>query len=142
MRFADWDLRLAAYLDEVRLEPFQWGFHDCITFANNACHAQRGSGFADGDLGGYESENGALLKYYRWMQERGYSDIVDAIDDRLNRIYTKYPPRGTIVGMPQDNNNVLPFSFGVSVNQYCAFAGDQGLILFKPKDGFLYWGVE
>ena len=142
VRFHDWDLRLAAYLDEVRLEPFQWGFHDCITFANNACHVQRNSGFADGDLGGYDSKKGASLKYYRWTQQREYSDIVNAIDDRLNRIYTKFPPRGAIVAMPMEDSDIFKYSFGVSVNQYCAFVGAEGLVFFKPRSDFLCWGLE
>jgi hypothetical protein len=142
MRFYDWDLRLASYLDKVRSRPFEWGNHDCINFANKACHIQRGTGFADNFLTEYNSPKAALLKYHHWMKETGYKDIIAAVDDRLTRLITKYPPRGAIVAMPSSDNEVLPYSFGVSVNQYCVFVGYEGLLFNKPKDGFLYWGVE
>ena len=117
MRFYDWDLRLASYLDEVRSRPFEWGTHDCINFANKACHIQRGTGFADNFLTEYKSPKAALLKYHHWMKETGYKDIIVAIDDRLTRLKTKYPTRGSVVAMPSNTDDVFPFSFGVAVNR-------------------------
>jgi hypothetical protein len=137
-----WDLQLAHYIEEVRSRPFEWGTHDCINFANNACIVQRGTGFVGNFLTEYNSSKAALLKYHHWMKETGYKDIIAAVDDRLTRLITKYPPRGAIVAMPSSDNEVLPYSFGVSVNQYCVFVGYEGLLFNKPKDGFLYWGVE
>jgi hypothetical protein len=142
MRFHNWDLQLALYLDEVRGNPFEWGTHDCINFANKACRVQRGKGFADNLLVDYKSSKVALLKYHHWMKNTGYKDVITAFDDALTRLTTKYPPRGAIVAMPAKVDEVLPYSFGVSVNQYCAFVSYEGLLFIKPKQGFLYWGVE
>jgi hypothetical protein len=138
----NWDLRLAELIEVVRLKPFSWGENDCLTFANKACFAQRGFGFADKELNGYKSATGALLKCQKWFRDNGYSDMVEAIDNRLTRIDTKYPPRGSIVAAPSNTDNVIPFSFGVSVNQYCAFVSYEGLVFIKPKSGFLYWSIE
>tara|TARA_R110000868_G_scaffold61095_5_gene185830 strand:+ start:909 stop:1334 length:426 start_codon:yes stop_codon:yes gene_type:complete len=140
--FGDWDLRLASFIESVRTKPFIWGQHDCLMFANNACNAQRGTGFADSELTGYSNSIDALLKCKKWLRDNGHPDIIDAIDNRLTRINTKYPSRGNIVAMPQAENQVLPYTFGVSVSQYCAFVAEHGLILLKPVDGFLYWGLE
>ena len=143
LKRTDWDIRLMSYIDDVRNEPFQWGVHDCLTFANGATTAQCGSGFADDCLlCEYETPRGALLKFHRWMRANDYSDIVEAVDDRLNRIYAKFLPRGAIVGMPQASNDVLPFSFGVSIGQHCAFVAAKGLIFLKPRSDFLCWGLE
>ena len=142
MRFYDWDLRLASYLDKVRSRPFEWGNHDCINFANKACHIQRGTGFADNFLTEYNSPKAALLKYHHWMKETGYKDIIAAVDDRLTRLATKYPPRGSVVAMPMQGGQVFPYSFGVSVNQYCVFVGETGLIFFKPQNDFLHWELK
>lgn len=140
--YSDWDLRLASFIEKVRLEPFSWGKNDCLTFANNAVKAQRGYGFADEKLGVYSNASVALLRYGRLLKNSDYNDIIDAVDDSLTRINTNYPSRGNIVAMPQADNKVLPFTFGVSVSQYCAFVADQGLVFLKPTNGFLYWGLE
>ncbi len=54
--FQGWDIRLANWIDSVRDEPFRWGPHDCITFANNAAIAMRGFGFADEFIEGYSTK--------------------------------------------------------------------------------------
>lgn len=137
--FPDWDIRLAKWIDTMRDRPFQWGPHDCITFANNAAIQMRGFGFADEFLDGYTTQRGAMLKYQRFLRESRYTDLIDGLDDRLTRLNTNYAPRGSVVAMPQDG--VLPLSFGVQLGKHCAFVGDNGLVLSYPERNFLYWGL-
>ena len=141
MRFLDWDLRLSSYIEAVRSQPFSWGAHDCLTFANNAVAEQRGSGFADDFLGGYTNAKGALLKYQKWLRNTHFSDLLQGMNSRLQRIETKYPPRGAVAAMPV-SGEVLPVAFGVVAGRFCCFVGDNGLQFMTPQDGFLFWGVE
>ena len=141
MRLPDWDLRLGNYIDAVRSEPFNWGTHDCLSFANNAVAEQRGSGFADDFLGGYTTAQGALLKYQRWLRHSHFTDLLHGLDSRLYRIESKYPPRGAVAAMPV-SGEVLPVAFGVVAGRLCCFVGDNGLQFMTPRDGFLFWGVE
>ena len=141
MRFPDWDLRLAEYIEAVRLQPFKWGKHDCLTFANNALAQQRGSGFADDFLGGYATAKGAFLKYQRWLRHTHFTDVLHGMDSRLQRIDSVYPPRGAIAAMPV-SGEVLPVAFGVVTGRLSVFVGDNGLEFITPRDGFMFWGVE
>ena len=138
--FQDWDIRLAKWIDSIRHEPFRWGPHDCITFANNAAIQMRGAGFADDFLDGYSTKKSALVRYKSFLRESGYSDLKCALDDRLNRLNTNYAPRGSIVALPQ--RGVLPFAFGVQISKHCAFVGSGGLVLLYPESNFLYWGLK
>lgn len=141
MRFNNWDLRLAEYVNSVRSRPFSWGTHDCLTFANDAVVEQRGYGFADDLVGGYTSAKGALLKYRRWLKSTQFNDLVHGMDSRLPRINIKFPPRGAVAAIPL-RNGVLPFAFGVAVGRHCCFVDDNGLQFITPKESFLFWGVE
>jgi len=141
LRFPDWDLRLAEYIEAVRSQPFSWGAHDCLTFANHAVAEQRGSGFADDFLGGYTTAQGALLKYQRFLRHAQFTDLLHFMDCRLQRIQSKYPPRGAVAAMPV-SGEVLPVAFGVVAGRLCCFVGDNGLQFMTPQDGFLFWGLE
>jgi len=138
--FQGWDILLANWIDSVRDKPFSWGPHDCITFANNAAIKMRGFGFADEFIEGYSTKKGAMVRYRRFLEESGYSDLTEGLDDRLTRLKTNYAPRGSIVALPQEG--VLPFAFGVQIGKYCAFVGDNGLLLLYPEPNFLYWGLK
>ncbi len=81
-----------------------------------------------------------MVKYRRFLEKSGYSDLTDGLDDRLTRLSTNYAPRGSIVALPQEG--VLPFAFGVQIGKYCAFVGDNGLVLSYPEPNFLYWGLK
>lgn len=41
-RFPDWPSRLAEYLSSTRDKAFEWGSHDCVTFAAGAVEAITG----------------------------------------------------------------------------------------------------
>lgn len=141
MRYSDWDLRLSSYIESVRNKPFKWGAHDCLTFSNSALAEQRGRGFVDDLIGGYTTARGALMKYQKWLRHTQFTDLLHGMDCRLQRIQSKYPPRGAVAAMPV-SGEVLPVAFGVVAGRLCCFVGDNGLLFIKPQDGFLFWGVE
>ncbi len=140
MKTNNWEIRLAEYVEQARYVPFEWGKHDCITFANNALKCQTGHGFADGHLTGYKTALGASKKYIGWLRKSKYHSLTDALDDILSRVRLKFPPRGAVVAMPIEG--ILPLSFGVVVSQYCVFVGEEGLIFMRPQDDFMFWEAK
>lgn len=131
--------RFLAYVESVRSIGFQWGCHDCLTFANNAAKEYRGFGFADDWLGGYDSDIGAAIHSRRLLRQLGFSGIVDAVDSRLKRFNAKYPPRGSIVGRPC--NGILGYAFGVVVSERLAFVGKNGLDFLKKESTDIFWSL-
>jgi len=58
------------------------------------------------------------MTYLRWVKGSKYSDIAEALDDRLSRLHTKFPPRGSIVAKPPSvDAPVIPYVFGVCVGR-------------------------
>jgi len=141
LKFPKWDLRLAAYIERVRLAPFKWGQHDCLTFANNGVAAQRGVGFADDFLTGYTTARGALVKYQRWLRHTDCTDLLHGVDSQLQRIDGKHAPRGAVAAMPVAGE-VLPVAFGLVVGRMCCFVGDAGLVFTPPRGDFIFWSAE
>lgn len=45
MRAVDWQQRFYAFLFEKKDEPFQWGVHDCVTFAHQVAEVVTGKVF-------------------------------------------------------------------------------------------------
>jgi hypothetical protein len=135
----NWEIALAEYINRCSLRPFKWGEQDCLTFANTAYHKIKGFGFADEFLGSYTTAKGAAVAHARFLKKTGYKDIIEGFDDRMTRLQTKYPPRGTVVARPQEGNEFIPYAFGIMVNQYCAFVGSEYLIFSKPADDMMFW---
>lgn len=132
------------YIESVRLKAFSWGDHDCITFANKACAMQQGKGFADEFLGKYSTRKGALLTYQRWLKTTDYNNLIDGVDDRLQRLKTTIPPIGSIVSEKENDvgSGVLPMRFGVCLGRWIAFVGDDGFVWSPPTNQMIFWGVR
>ena len=59
MRREDWPERLNAYIDGASAKMFDWGRHDCCTFAAGAVHAITGVDWMPEFRGRYDSEKTA-----------------------------------------------------------------------------------
>lgn len=132
---------LARFLTEVSDRPFQWGRHDCLTFADRAVTLQRGRGFVTEWLGHYSSGRAALLRYRRFAAgSRRYADLIEVADDRLYRKMTLHPDFGDVVARPTEGKGI-GLAFGVATPRGVAFVGDFGLE-FKALEPFdKVWGV-
>jgi len=140
-RYNDWDIRLIDFINSVRKKPFSWGDHDCLTFANNAVIAQKGTGFDSGYLSGYDDVKGAIKAYNTFLEESGYTDIIDGLDQTFERV-TGFPPRGSVVAMPVSDGAVFPYSFGIMVSKYAAFVSEEGLLMVVPDNTYLAWSIS
>lgn len=76
-RLSDWHSRLTAYLHEARARPFEYGRHDCATFAAGAIEAMTGDDLAATWRGRYRTMLGGL----RVLRKEGYGDHI-ALADR------------------------------------------------------------
>ena len=142
-RVANWDIKLAEYLNSSRDYPFVWGEHDCFTFINKCVEIMSGQGFADDCLGNYTTPKSALLHYRRKLMHLEYDTILDMLDDRLQRFDGRFPSRGSIVGRPVDQTvGVLPVALGVVVSDLGAFLCDNGMLLWTLDENDLFWSID
>lgn len=143
MRVANWDIKLAEYVDNLRDYPFVWGEHDCLTFVNNCVGLLRGETFADDWLGDYSTGRGAFKTYRKLLYSQEYDTIVDMLDDRLGRFTGRFPLRGTVVGRPCDQKiGVLPVVLGIVVSDLAAFIDTDGMVLSQLDENDLFWSVD
>lgn len=85
-RYQDWEQRLAAFIEENRRRPFEWGAHDCALFACNAVETISGVDLAAGFRGGYSTKEGARLAMMRYMVGSEGSELGEKTDDLLEAV--------------------------------------------------------
>lgn len=91
-RYPDWEMRLAAYLEPLRDQPFKWGTNDCAMFAGGAVKAMTGFDPMHG-LRGYRSEAAAE----RVVQERGKGTLIRTVNSMFARVPVGMAHRGDLV---------------------------------------------
>lgn len=93
-RRPDWEQRLAAFLEETKVRPFEWGRCDCALFAAGAVEAVTGEDHGAAFRGRYRSPQGSL----RALRRQGFGDVFGPFDAALGE---RVPPlllrRGDIV---------------------------------------------
>ncbi len=133
MRYEDWPARMNAVVREYELSPFEWGKHDCVTFAADVALAISGRDYMSGFRGNYEDEAGAgeLL---------AGDTLIDAINKMLGeQIPVMKAGRGDVV--------VAEFgglqTAGVCIGERAAFQVNGKRLLFIPFDRCIAaWKIE
>lgn len=92
-RYPDWEARLAAYLETIRLRPFEWGRHDCCTFAAGAVEAMTGIDPMPEFRGHYRTRIGSL----RALRKLGAGDLASTLDLKFETVAPSLAHRGDIV---------------------------------------------
>lgn len=92
-RFPDWEARLAAYLEPLRLRPFAWGTHDCCTFAAGAVAAMTGVDPMPEFRGRYSTAIGSA----RALSRYGGGTLAATMDARFESAAAALAHRGDIV---------------------------------------------
>lgn len=92
-RRPDWDARLAAYLEPLRARPFEWGRHDCCTFAAGAVEAMTGVDPMPEFRGRYSTAIGSA----RALRRFGAGDLASTLDRKFEGISASLAQRGDIV---------------------------------------------
>ena len=127
------------YIEAVRHKPFQWGRHDCLSFANDCSKIVAGKPFADDWLGQYDDAISALRWYKRLLKKYGFSDIIEATDARLKRSDLRFPPIGSLAGKTDKAHTVTEVAFGVCIGTRVAFLSDEGLIFLPISQNDIFW---
>lgn len=92
-RLPDWETRLAAYLEPLRLLPFAWGTHDCTTFSAGAVMAMTGKDPMPEFRGHYRTALGSA----RALRRIGAGDLTSTLDRKFERVAASLAQRGDIV---------------------------------------------
>lgn len=133
---------LWSYVASVQNVPFEWGKHDCLTFANECERLQGGQGFADEWLCGYDSAMGAAKKYLRERRaHQFYTSIIDVANDRMCREMTLHPSPGMICARLSDTVGI-GYTFGVvSASGSLLYVGEDGLESHDVTASDMFWSV-
>jgi hypothetical protein len=92
-RRADWEARLAAYLEKARGQPHKYGKHDCILHAANAVRALTGRDLAKGHRGKYRGRVSAR----RYLEKLGHRSVEAMLDALLPEREVAFARRGDLV---------------------------------------------
>jgi hypothetical protein len=92
-RKPDWEARLAAYLEPLRLRAFSWGRHDCCTFSAGAVEAMTGVDPMPEFRGHYSTAIGSA----RALSRFGRKTLAATLDAKFEAVPASLAQRGDIV---------------------------------------------
>ncbi|WP_242149632.1 DUF6950 family protein [Sphingomonas sp. BAUL-RG-20F-R05-02] len=92
-RKPDWDARLAAYLEPLRTRTFEWGAHDCCTFAAGAVEAMTGVDPMPEFRGRYSTAIGSARALTRF----GKGSLEKTLDAKFEGVSAALAHRGDIL---------------------------------------------
>jgi hypothetical protein len=133
IRLNGWELRLLAAVDDARDTPFQWGQHDCATWAFDVRLMLTGDDAAAVWRGKYKTEAGAA-RVLRKLKCQTVDDLAESIlGDALPTVLLAQ--RGDIVlgGAEQ--------ALGVCVGSDGLFLQPSGLIALPLRSCLRAWRV-
>lgn len=144
MKTDTWEKDLEIYIEKVRNEPFSWGLHDCVVFANEIIKVQTGKGFFDKYIPDYDTAIKANRTFRTILLDLKVSTLKEAIDTKLDRYIGMIPPKGSIVCRqhPQKLEFGIGHNLGVALDHRAAFLGDHGLAFLKIESKDVFWEVK
>ena len=129
MRLDNWDLILSDEIEAARTRPFEYGRHDCVTWAMSV--RAKILGIAQPDwIGRYKTEKGAA----RVLKRAGYDSLEEA-----GRGVLGVPLSSPL--MAQRGDIVLGEAFGVCIGSDAVFPGETGLRAVSIMDTRMAWRV-
>lgn len=129
MRFENWPVLLADFIESRRVAPFQWGERDCCLFAADAVAAMTGRDFAEQFRGAYDS----ALSAHRLINDAGGVPALVPFDE----IDPGFAQRGDVVMLNEDGHYVL----GVHLGSVIAAQGVDGAVFVPPVAALKAWRV-
>lgn len=134
MRVENWPAALVAVIAAAQLRPFEWGAHDCGTFAAAAETAITGATRFGDALGNYRTARGAARK----LRRLGFASIEDLVAARLDEIERNFAQRGDVVAIDTEIGPAL----GVVTGQSAVSPGAAGLIHYPLAICRRAWRVD
>ena len=144
VKLNEWEKNLENYIEQVRTKPFQWGFHDCIVFSNQAMKVQTGKGYLDDYLPDYETALQAKRTYQTIMTNMGVKDMREALDSRLKRFIGLVPPKGSIVARKNKETDgyAIGYNIGIALDHRVRFISREGIVFLRVEVGDTFWAVD
>ena len=134
-RLENWDVLLNECIQDARDKPFEWGAHDCTTWAMTVRSAMTGSDPAPW-LGTYKTLRGAVGA----IKKTGHADLEEAATSVLGApVAPLTAQRGDIVLMGDDA--AFGGAFGVVIGSHAAFVAEDGLTLHPVSEARRAWRV-
>lgn len=134
VRLEGWEVRLFDAVEAARARPFEWGHHDCATWAFDV----RRSLVGGDDLAGlWRGRYRTALGAQRVMRKLGWSDI-----EAMGRSLLGDPLASVL--MAQRGDMLLSGAdpaFGVCVGARGAFVGPDGLAFVPLGQCLMAWSV-
>lgn len=133
-RFPDWETRLCAYLAPLRDKPFEWGTHDCCTFAAGAVEAMTGEDTIPEFRGAYSDQASADEA----LSKVGRGTLIRTMNAKFARVPVGHAHRGDIVMI---KGGGLAIAMGDVAIQVGEIGQRQGLIRRQRADWIRAWSV-
>jgi hypothetical protein len=133
MRLNGWELRLVEEVSAAQSKAFQWGVHDCATWAFDVRRALTGEDAAAAWRGKYKTEAGAA-RVLRKLKCKAVEDLAQSIlGDPLPAVLLAQ--RGDILLGGAER------ALGVCVGSHGLFLQPNGLVSVPLKACFSAWRV-
>jgi hypothetical protein len=135
-RTPDWEARLTAFLDPLRMRPFEWGQHDCCTFASGAVKAMTNVDPMKEFRSKYRTAEGSRQA----LRTIGKGTLIKTLDAKFKRVPPGLAQRGDVVM----HKGLLGICLGTHLVAVGRQGERDGLVLFerstwiKPRA----WRVE
>ena len=121
-------------------KPFRWDGNNCLSFASGAIEACGGAGLPRDWYVGASVRREAVRAYKAGLKRYGYASIIDAINDRYERIFTLHPDDGLLCARKTDD--LMGNAFGVSFRNGCVFLTDAGAKWSDIEAGDRFWRIS
>jgi hypothetical protein len=138
---SDWMSKTDDYIFSVKHQPFEWGKHDCLRFADRIVECRTGKKIFEDWYGKHTTAYGCFYNYKKKLKQTGFKDLVDAIDSRLKRTNSTIANRYSIIGR-RSEGGATGLYMGVSLGKWFAFVGYDGLEFVKPRGDDIEWLVS
>jgi Domain of unknown function (DUF6950) len=137
-RCPNWDLKLDAAISAVAARPFQWGAHDCCTFAADIVKAITGRDPMKA-MRGYKSEAEARA----FLKQKGWPGVYRALYAVLGKsVPVAQAQRGDVVFAKLEGASfAMQSGAGICLGKVSAFPGDVGLVFVPTHKVSKAWPI-
>lgn len=119
-RYPDWPMRLHAFIDGVKRNPFDWASHNCGLFVAGAIEAMTGENVAKG-FGKAKTVRGLVAQ----MKRQGFDDLASLAAFMAPEIHISQANIGDVAAIPKDD--AFGYTLGVVNGETIAVLGELGL---------------
>ena len=129
--------QLTAYIAQHRDRCFSWRDNNCMSFVSGALEACGLPRLPRDWSTGYITAKEAVRSYRKMLKTYGHSDIVNAMDERYERVLTLHPRDGMICARKTDD--VMGYGFGITLRGGCVFLTADGARWASIEPSDLFW---